>query len=154
MHIWRGFTQLERTCLSVRHPNVVWISHAIQHSSSTFMKYVCHYTTDQKKGLRLSRAKPTLLSALPYFQDYFHGISPQNLTKSATLNPQLPYFWDTLRPICGVLLMSENTWQKSRIHALSLLRFAALRHPPIVAENRSALACMVLISCLFRDLSI
>ena len=53
----------------------------------------------------LSKAKSTLLPALPYFQHYFHVRSPQNLAKSSTLNPHLPSFRYTLLSICGVTFL-------------------------------------------------
>ena len=54
----------------------------------------------------MSKAKPTLLPALPYFQDDFHVKSPQNLTNSSTLNPHLPYFRYTLLSICSVFTLN------------------------------------------------
>ena len=51
---------------------------------------------------------------LPYFQHYptfntYFGVkSPQNLTKSSTLNPHLPYFQYTLLSICSVLVPTKT----------------------------------------------
>ena len=54
---------------------------------------------------------------LTYFKHYFGLKSPQNLTKSSTLNQHLPSFQYTLLSICGVLQklqISISTYSSSR----------------------------------------